>query len=148
MRLPIKTVLKWYLLFTSLYLLADGVIHILNLKFTNIADNWSPDLIIFAQYMSQLYGLFGILIALFGIEVSRNLAKYKNFLYISAVWGVVYAGLLVYYALSVNYPVIFKNTPSIYFWIPFYNGYILFEALLLLILSFLIYLYRKNPDKL
>lgn len=143
MERSIKNILKWYLLFTSIYLFADGIIHILNLKLANISSNWSSDLVIYAQYMTQLYGLFAVLTASFGLEVSRNLSKYKNLLYIAAIWGIVYAGFLIYYSITIDYPAVFKSTPSIYFWIPFYNAYILFEGLLLFTLSCLIFIYKK-----
>src|SRR3989344_553425 len=119
--MKISRVLKWYLLIISLYLLGDGFVHVLNIKLLSPDPLWPSNIVIFSKYMSQLYGMFTILAALFGIEVSRNLEKYQNFLYITSVWGVIYGLLLIYY-----------------------NFYIIFEACLLYVFVFLVFLWSKR----
>ncbi len=143
MNLKIKNLLKWYLFITSIYLLCDGLIHVFDLKLINVT-NWPEAPFVYSQYMGRLYGLFVVLAALFGIEASRNLEKYRNLLYICGIWGVVYSVFLIYNGLKINFVEVFMLTPSIYFWLPFYNVYIIGEAVILLILSGLILLYRKN----
>lgn len=141
--MKLERLLKWYLLITSIYLLFDGLIHVFDFKLIDVKD-WSEQSIIYSQYISRLYGLFVVLAALIGIEISRDLKKYKNILPLGAGWGVVYGVFLIYYSLNIDFVKVFSSTPSIYFWIPFYNYFIVFEALLLFILAALAFIYRRN----
>jgi len=138
-------VLKGYLFFASIYLLLDGLVHLFDIKLIGI-NNWPTQPFIYSQFIGHLYGGFAILTALLGLEVQRDIKKYKNFLYIVAVWGFFYGLYLVYSSLTTDFLATFKDTPSIYVWIPFYNGYLLFEAALLYTMSGLTYLYWKSES--
>lgn len=127
----------------SIYLILDGLIHVFDVKLID-ATGWPQPEIVYAKFIGNLYGAFAILAGLFGIEASRNLEKYRNFLYIAAVWSLGYALYLIHTSLTIDFADIFSESPSIYFWMPFYNYYLLFEAGLLLILSVLIFHWSKH----
>lgn len=141
--MTIEKILKWYLMFAGIYLSIDGIIHILDIKLIDAAI-WPQSALMYSKFIGNLYGEFAVLVGLLGIETSRNLEKYRNFLYIFAVWSLTYAFYLLYHALTINFVDVFSQAPSIYFWMPFYNNYLFFEAGLLFILSILILLWAKK----
>lgn len=138
----IKTILKWYLLITSIYLIGDGLMHVFNIKLIN-AGAWPEPSLVYSKNISFLFGMFAILAACFGIEASRNLKKYRNFLKIAGIWSIFYGVYLVYISITVDFIGIFEHSPSVYAWMPFYNSYLIFEAGLLFVLAILIFLYHK-----
>lgn len=143
--MSIKTVLKYYLLLTSIYLILDGIVHVLGIKLTGIIT-WPEPALIYSKFITNLYGGFVILAGLFGIETARNLSKYRNFLLIGAVWSLIYAAFLVYSSITIDFVELFTLTPSIYFWIPFYNFYIITEAGLMVILAMLIFFFSREKS--
>lgn len=141
--MPIKHLLKWYLIAASIYLILDGLIHVFDVKLVGMTP-WPAPALIYAKFIGNLYGGFAILAGLLGIEASRNLEKYTHFLYITAIWSLVYGGFLIYSSSAINFAGIFNKSPSIYLWMPFYNYYLFFEAGLLFILSTLVFLWSKH----
>ncbi len=141
--MKIQKILKWYLLVTSIYLIADGLGHIFDIKLMDAGD-WSVPALTYARLINHLFGTFAILAGLFGIEASRDLNKYRNFLYIAGVWSLGYGAYLVYLGLGVDFAGIFAGSPSVYAWMPFYNFYLIFEGGLLFTLSALIYLFKRE----
>lgn len=139
----IKLLLKWYLIAASIYLIFDGLVHVFDIKLID-AISWPQPAFVYSKFIGNLYGAFAILAGLFGIEASRNLEKYRNFLYIAAVWSLAHAVYLLYSSLSINFVGIFNQTQSVYFWIPFYNSYLLFEAGLLVTFALMVFIYRKH----
>lgn len=143
--MKIQNILKWYLLVTSIYLLGDGLVHILDIKLIN-ALSWPQAPLVYSKFIGHLYGEFAILASLLGIESQRDLKKYRNFLYIVAIWSLFYGSYLIYSSLTIPFTEIFANTPSVFVWIPFYNYYLIFEASLLFTLSLLVFLWRRNEN--
>lgn len=143
--MKISKILKWYLLITSIYLVSDGLIHILGVKLINV-QLWSKPAFIYSNLITHLYGAFAILAGLFGIETSRDIYKYRNFLYIVAFWVLGYGIYLIYVATTISFKLIFVESPSVFVWMPFYNYYLVFEAGLCFGLSTLIYLFRKKQN--
>lgn len=141
-----EKILRIYLQITSLYLLGDGLVHVFDIKLINVLD-WPQAPLVYSRFIGHLYGLFASLAALLGVEASRNLKKYKNFLYIVSVWLLVYGVHLIYISLTTDFQSLFKNTPSIFVWIPFYNAYLIFEALLCFIFAILVFLWRRSIKK-
>lgn len=144
--MKIEYFLKWYLMAVSIYLILVGLIYFFDVKLLD-AISWPYPALVYSKFIGNLYGEFAILAGLFGIEASRNLEKYRNFLYITAVWSLVYASYLLYSSSMINFADIFSQTPSVYLWVPVYNYYLLFEAGLLFILSILIFLWGKKRKK-
>ncbi|MBI2593129.1 hypothetical protein HYW44_00605 [Candidatus Daviesbacteria bacterium] len=138
--------LKWYLVAASIYLILVGLMYVFDVKLLD-AISWPNPALVYAKFIGNLYGEFAILAGLFGIEASRNLEKYRNFLYIVSFWGLFYAAYLIYSSLVTNFSEIFSQTPSIYIWMPFYNYYLFFEAGMLLIFSLLVFLWSKKQTK-
>lgn len=141
----IKIILKRYLLAASIYLILDGLVHVFDIKLVNV-NVWPESSLTYSKFIGNLYGGFAILAGLFGIEVQRDLRKYKNILYITAVWSLVYGAYLIYSGLTIPFVEIFSLIPSLYFWMPFYNLYLVFEAGLLFTLSILVYLFKRQND--
>ena len=141
--MKITAVLKGYLFFAGIYLILDGLIHILGIRLIDIT-RWSKEPLVYSDFINRLYGSFVIFVGLLGIEVQTDLMKYKKFLYIAAIWSFFHAGYLVYTAVTVDFIQTFAREPSVYIWMPFYNYYLIFEAALLLCLSLLVYLLRRS----
>jgi hypothetical protein len=141
--MKIEQILKWYLRVTSIYLILDGLSHVLDFKLTD-AGTWPAYALLYSQQMNHLFGAFAILSGLFGVEASRDLRKYRNFLHLTAIWILGYGAYLLYSGLVIDFRQIFKDYPSVYVWMPFYNFYLIFEAGLCFALSILIYLFKKQ----
>ena len=143
--MKIEMILKWYLRFTSIYLILDGFLHIFDIKLTDALD-WPEYALVYSSQMNHLFGSFAILAGLFGVEASRDLHKYRNFLYIAAVWILGYGIYLIYSALAIDFTGIFAEYPSVYAWMPFYNSYLIFEAGLCFTLATFIYFYKQKAN--
>lgn len=142
-----EKLLKVYLIITSLYLLGDGLVHVFDIKLINALD-WPQSPVIYSSFIGHLFGFFVILSALLGLEASRDLKKYKNFLYIVAIWLLFYGAHLIYISLTTDFQGLFKNNPSIFVWMPFYNAYLIFEAVLAFVFSLLVFLWWRSEKKL
>lgn len=146
MKNKLEIFLKYYLLITSIYLLGDGLVHVFDIKLISVLD-WPQAPLIYSRFIGHLYGLFASLAALLGLEAARDLKKYKNFLYIVAIWLIIYGSHLIYISLTTDFKIIFKDTPSIFVWMDFYNLYLIFEAGLCFIFSILVFLWSKAQNK-
>jgi hypothetical protein len=62
--MKIETILKWYILVTSAYLLADAVVHILDFKLVDVILTWPVQAVVYSKFIGHLYGFFAILAAL------------------------------------------------------------------------------------
>jgi len=131
------------MLLTSIYLIMDGLFHLLDFKLITVSS-WPLSSLTYSSLIGHLYGAFAILSGLFGIEAQRNMIKYKNFIYIVAVWLIFYSCLLIYSSMTIDFQRIFVNEPSVYAWMPFYNSYLLFEAFLGFLFSVLTYLWKRS----
>lgn len=144
--MKIQNILKWYLLFSSIYLLGDGLVHVFDIKLISVLS-WPEAPLVYSKYIGHLFGAFAILASLFGIESQRDVTKYRNFLYIVAIWSLFYGSYLIYTSLTVPFSKIFSNSPSVFVWIPFYNYYLIFEACLLFTFSLLVFIWRRKEKQ-
>lgn len=143
--MKIQNILKWYLLISSIYLIGDGIVHLLDIKLID-ANLWPEPSLVYSKFIGHLFGAFAILASLLGLESQRDLKKYKNVLYIVAIWSLFYGSYLVYTSLTVPFSKIFSSSPSVFVWMPFYNYYLVFEASLLFTFSLLVFLWRRNEN--
>lgn len=145
--MKIETILKWYILVTSVYLLADAVVHILDFKLVDVILTWPEQAVVYSKFIGHLYGFFAILAAVFGIEAQRDIKKYKNFIYLTAVWLVFYGINLLSTGLGADFSEMFASEPSIYVWLPSYNLYLVFESALCFIFAGLTFAWWKSERK-
>jgi hypothetical protein len=141
-----KKILKWYILVTSLYLIADGVVHILDIKLIDTRF-WPEQSVIYSRFIGHLYGFFVVLAGLFGIEAQRDLVKYKNFVYLTAIWLFFYGIHLLFFGATVDFNNVFLSEPSVYMWIPFYSKYLIFESMLCFLFTILTFFWWRSERK-
>lgn len=133
------------MIFGAIYLVGDALVHLFDLRLTDVAGKWDQPAIIFSRFMSILYASFVLAVALVVFELQKDLAKYQQLIKLSAIWALFHGLLLLYLSFQYNFPEKFQNTPSIYLDLPFYNYYLLFEASLLFSFSLVVFWYFKTP---
>lgn len=142
----IEKLLKWFLVIAGFYMILDGLIHIFDIKLIEVSA-WPQSAFIYSKFIGNLYGEFVIFVGILAMEVSRNLEKYRNLLYLAAFWSLLYSAVLLYNALTIDFVNVFSQTPSLYVWMPFYNFYLFFEGGLLLLAAVLIFIWHKKGRK-
>jgi hypothetical protein len=148
MATKVKSLLRIYLIFGAVYLLCDSLIHLFNLRLADVGGRWSQDALAYAWLLNQIYASFVILVASLALVIQTNLEKYKLFVRVSGIWSLFHSILLIFAGRNLDLGSFYTTTPSLTFWLPFYNQYLYLEALLLLgyfILS-TIYLYKQKND--
>lgn len=142
--MKIGIILKWYIFITSVYLLSDAIVHLLDFKLIDVILTWPVQAVFYSKFIGHLYGFFAILVAIFGIEVQRNIKKYKNLIYLTAVWLVFYGINLLITGLGADFSEIFTKEPSVYVWLPSYNLYLVFESVLCFVFAGLTLFWWKS----
>ena len=121
----------------------DALVHLFDIKLIDVQNSWSGLSLVYGQFIDHLYASFAILASILAIIASQNLDKYKTLIKISGFWALFHGLLLIYTSLTVNFN-IFKDTPSVFVWMPFYNSYLILEGIFLIGLSLVIYLWAKK----
>ncbi len=139
-----EKIIRILLIVGGCYLLADGIIHLTDMRLLSVKEVWPEDALIFAQFMSRLYGSFVILAGLLCLIIQKDIKKNKSLLQVAAIWAFIHSCLLVTISINTNFTKIYDKYPSVYVWMPFYNSYLYFEIFLLFIVSALTAVWLKS----
>lgn len=115
------------------YFLAESIIHATNIRLIQVTSIWPTSALVFTSWMSEYYASFALLAALFLFIVQSDMHKYKIFVRLTGIWGLLHGILLIYKSVSVDFSSAYDGLPSLAVWISSYNEYLLFEACLLFI---------------
>ncbi len=141
-------IVKYFLLFASVYFLIEAVFHFSGLRLMSTLSRWSVSAFTYGEFMSNLYASFILLAALLAFEAQRDVKKYKNMIYLTGVWAFFHGALLLYKLLNVDFVKAFDGYSSLYVWIYWYNYYLVFESLLAFLYGFFVFLwYLTNRKK-
>jgi hypothetical protein len=141
-----ETILKTYLIFGGLYMIGDALIHIMDFRLVNVEGIWPQSAVIYGKFMGHIYGAFVLCLAIFSFEVRRDIQKYRKIIYAGAIWSIFYGLFLIYTGLSTDLMGNFRAFPSLYMWLSFYNYVLVFEGLILVIYSIIVYCWSSFKE--
>lgn len=144
MHINLEKILRVLLNILAVYLLVDGTIHLLNIRLQSVANIWPASSLSYATLLNAIYASFVYLAAVLIVVAQTALKKYKSLILASGIWSVFHGLLLIYLSSSQNFVNNFSNSPSLNMWMPFYNQYLLFEAVLSLVYAGLTFIWIKN----
>jgi uncharacterized membrane protein YozB (DUF420 family) len=136
--------LRFFIIVLGIYLIGDGLIHLLNIKLGSVKGIWPQSAFSYAILLNSIYASFVFLVSSLILIAQKDLKKYKSLILVSSVWSVFHGGLLIYLSVTQNFMVSFYNLPSLYVWMSFYDKYLIFEALLAFAYALLVFLWIKN----
>lgn len=139
-----QKLLRPFLIFVAIYLIVDGLIHLFNIRLSQVWDVWPKSALSYATLLNLSYASFVFLAAGLLLIAQKDVKKYKAFLKVSAFWAFMHGGLLVYLSLTQDFAKNLSGIPSLYVWIPFYDQYLLFEAFLAFSYACVIFIYNNE----
>lgn len=139
-----EKLLRGFLIFGGCYFIFDGLLHISGIKLLSVVGIWPWSATAYAHILNYLYASFIFLTAAFAFVVQKDLSKYRLLIIVSGIWACFHGLVLLFLVLTQNYQEIFQNLPSLLVWLPFYRGYLAFNAALLFIYSGTVYYWMKN----
>lgn len=143
-KLNLEKILKSYLLFGGVYMIFESLIHLSQIRLVDVKSNWPDSALIYATLFNYLYGSFALFLAALVFYLQKNLVKNRNLINLLAIFAFLHASLVVFLSLNFNFDLSFAQFNSLRFWIPIYNFYLLFEAILLYFFCLLVYLWNKK----
>lgn len=138
------TLIRALLIFGSLYLFIEGIIHLFALRLISVTSIWPQSAILYASWMGRFYGSFTVLVAILLFYIQRDVTKFRTILTITAIFAVFHAFMLVFGAATEPFDAVYRQYPSLSFWIPFYNIFIIIEAIILFLYAIVIFVWRRN----
>lgn len=136
--------MRVFLNLLAVYLIGDGLIHLVNIRLQSVQNIWPQSAISYAILLNSIYASFVFLASILVLIAQKDLKKYKSLILASGIWSIFHGLLLVYITLSQNFMASFLNYPSLYVWLPFYNQYLLFEAFLAFFYAILTFVWNKS----
>lgn len=140
----VERLLRILLNFLVVYLILDGVIHLLNIRLQSVANIWPASAISYATLLDFIYASFVFLAAMLLLVAQKSLTKYKSLIFISSIWAVFHGLLLVRLSFTQDFMNKFAGLPSLYVWMPFYDQYLIIEAFLAFVYAALVFIWLKN----
>lgn len=140
----IKNALRVLVIFWGIYLTFEGILYFFNIRLTDVKNIWPTSATLYLELIEKVLGSVLLFIAVVAFDMQRNLVNKRNFIKLSGFWGIFHGGVLIWLSLSNNFVEVFKNTPSLYVWFPFYNQYVTLEGIILISYSVLVYFWLKN----
>lgn len=142
--MDMEKILKVYLIFGGLYFIFDGLLHLSNIKLASVIGIWPQSALIYAKLVSILYASFIILSGVMALFLQSDLKKYKPLVVISSIWALFHGAILLFLITTEGYGQIFEGFDSLLVYLPFYEGYLTLNALLLFSFSGLVYLWWRK----
>lgn len=139
-----KKFIRAFLIALGIYLMADGVIHLLNLRLQSVTNIWPASALSYAKLLNLIYASFVFLASILVLVAQNNLKKYQTLIFSSAVWALFHGSLLIFLSLSEDFKNSFLNLPSLLVWISFYNQYLSVEAILAFLYALIIFVWIKE----
>ncbi len=146
MRRKINQILRIYTIFGGIFILVDGLIHILPLRLVDVVNVWPPAAYQYARFFNQLYGSYAIFIAGTLLILQTDLKKFRPQVIWSSYFALFHSCLLIWNVLAFNLQSTLKPWPSLTVWLPGYNLIEFFEAILLFIYVIIVYMWSKSHD--
>lgn len=137
-------ILKGFLIFGGVYFIFDGLLHLCGIKLTSVVNLWPQAALGYGKLLNQLYASFIILSGIMALFFQADIKKYKTMIIISAIWALFHSIILLSLVSWENYGEIFKDLPSLRVWLPFYEQYLIFNAILLFIFSGVVFLWLRK----
>lgn len=137
-------IIRAYLIFGGFYMLGEAIIHFSGVKLTDVAALWPQEAVTFSSWISTLYGSTILFMSLLLFSIQGKIEENKKIIKVLAFYALFHGTLVTYFSLTSGFNEIFKNLPSLYFWLPNYSAYLLLEAFLLFGFSFVVYLWRRR----
>lgn len=137
-------IIRVYLIVGSVYLVIDSLIHLFDLRLTDVASSWPQDALEYSSLVNHIYASFVLLTAALAFEMQRDLKKYRSLLSISGVWALVHGLILLYESSRIDLVRYFDTSPSLAFWLPFYNYYLWGESMILIGFFILTMMYKRS----
>ncbi|MBI2334494.1 hypothetical protein HYU96_01715 [Candidatus Daviesbacteria bacterium] len=133
-----------FLIFLAVYLIGDGLIHLFNIRLLSVSSFWPVSAISYAVLMNSIYASFVLLAATLILVAQANLKKYRELILASAIWAIFHGILLLFLNSTQNFAQDFSDYPSLSVWLPFYNHYLFFEAILAFIYAIVVFVRHKK----
>lgn len=143
----IERIIRIYLLIGTLYFFGEALIHIFSLRLVDIQTAWPREAVVYSRWMTGFYGGLALFIASLLFVIRQNIQQYKHILYCIAVYAALHASFLLYAAATVDFDTIYSNFPSLSFWIPLYNSFLIIEAVLLYAYTIIIICWYTKTKK-
>lgn len=140
----IKNALRVLVIFWGIYLLFEGVLYFFNFRLVDAKNVWPASATLYSELIGKVLGSVFLFIAAVAFDIQRDLLKHRSFVKLSGFWGMFHGVVLIWLSLSNNFVEVFKNTPSLYVWFPFYNQYVVLEGIILISYSVFVYFWLKN----
>lgn len=137
-------VVQLSLLFGGIYILINGLLYLLNLRLTSVIDVWPDSALLYVKLLNALYASFTILAAAVAILLQKDIDKYKVIIVGTAFWAFLHGSLLIGLSLTQNYIQIFKAYPSLHLFFPLYDKFLIFEGMLLLVYSLVVFIWWRG----
>ena len=144
--MPLKSWIRGWLLFGALYLTADALVHLFNIRLTDTLGLWPESAIVFSGFISQLYASFVLLLVLLILEIQKDIKKYANLILILGGWSFIHGIFLTYQGMN-GLSNSFQNIQSLSVWLSFYNQLEDLEGILLIIFGTMVVLWRIKNGK-
>lgn len=124
----------------------EAILYLFNIRLYSVETVWSDSALSYAKLTNQFLGSCFLFISLLAFEAQKNIEKYQPLIKISGLWAIFYGFLLVFLSLSKDFSQAFNNLSSLYVWLPFYNQYLLLEAVFLIAYSMVVFLWISQKD--
>src|SRR3989338_3960053 len=112
--------MRIFFIVLAMYLIGDGVIHLLNIRLGSVINVWPTSAVSYAILLDSIYASFVFLAAALILVAQTDLKKYKSLIFVSGIWAIFHGTLL------------------------FYNQYLFFEAILAFIYAIVVFLRHKK----
>ena len=142
--MKIQNILRIFLLFLGIYLAVDGLVFLSNVRLQSAYHLWPSSAFSYAYLTNAMAAAFMFLASYVAFIIQKDPKKYQNLISASALWAFFFGLLLIYLSSTQNLMSNFSNLPSLYVWMPFYNWYLVFEALLSFAYAGLVFIWLKG----
>ncbi|MBI3109514.1 hypothetical protein HYZ06_00540 [Candidatus Daviesbacteria bacterium] len=136
--------MRIFLTVLAMYLIGDGTVHLLNIRLNSVVNVWPASAVSYAILLDSIYASFVFLVAALILVAQTDLKKYKSLILASGLWAILHGILLLYLNSTQNFAHAFSSHPSLYVWMPFYNQYLFFEAILAFIYAIVVFVRHKK----
>lgn len=144
MRKNLPKLVRAYLIFGAFYMLVESLVHFSNVKLLSVNSIWPKTAVTFTAFMSILYASTALFLSAFLLILQTNIQKYQQLIRFIALYALFHGGLMLVASFNSPFDQIYKGLPSLALWIPYYNFYLIFEAMLLFGFTILVYFWQKN----
>ncbi len=144
MKNNLTKLVRVYMIFGSVYLGLESLIHFSNLRLLDIYSTWPKEVATFSSWMSIFYASLAAFLSILLLVLQSDLEKNRATIKLVSLYGIFHGSLLIFASFTVSFDQIYTLHPSLGFWLPSYNSFIFVEAVLLYVFAALVYLWQKR----